>query len=389
AIKSKVKIAEMNKFLDDDNFKFVRKSADVDKELNIKKVYTALYKANKDNPNGEKALYKLAMIAVEQKSEARAMKIFKKLFDEFPYGDHSKDSFGRFIAYLRYNILQFFKDGDMKKVVALGYEYKNEISVASGKDVNEMLFSIGRAMMELKLYSNAKDSFVRLSRESPKYKSEEVYYLCMISSYLSYDYDLSEKCSGELLTNYSGGKHEEEAKYYRAKSLFKLEKYQAAITLTKERIKKMLSKNNKLGLAEAYSGIAEAYSRLNDNNNAVMYYKNILLLEKGGEATAERQEILVRTILKVAELSYLSNNFKDAVTYYEQYFKGRNLKPDDNIHLFYLAKSYKNRKDNDSALLYFNKLITNSSRGFFAKSAKEEIKQIEFIKRYKDKVTNG
>jgi TolA-binding protein len=384
AIKSRLKIADLGALIDEKKYNLVMKSTDVDFVLDLKKVYIDVYKANKKNEHGEKALYELGRLALEKKNEIRAMKIYKKAYDEFPDGKYADKSFKHFIKYFNKLVKQHYTDNESKKVVALYHKYKKEIKAYSSKNVTEVLFYIGRSLMDLKLYSLAVEVFDRIRYEDKRYENEEVIYLCMTAAYASRDYEKAIECADELLLKYKKSEYKNKAEYIRAKSTYLVGGYQKSIPLLAAYLDKKINKNNRLLIAEVYSDIADAYIMIGKEKNAIPYYKKILKAVRPEIKDEKYKKINNDIILKLAGLSYVLKNYSDAIKYYEIYLKDRTLTAEDNVHLFYLALSYKNTDDYDSALLYFKELLSNSSRGFYARSAKDEIKYIRFLETYED-----
>jgi tetratricopeptide (TPR) repeat protein len=384
AVQSRLRIAEQGSLIDKKKYNLVMKSTDVDFVLDLKKVYIDVYKTNKKNKYGEKALFELGKIAEDQRNDLRAMNIFKKVYEEFSDGEHNKESFKLFTKHFNKLVKQYYLENEIKKVVALYHKYKKEIKTASGKDITGVLFYIGKSLIDLRLYSLATEVFDRIRNEDVTYENEEVIYLCMIAAYRSRNYEKAEECSSELLVRYKKSKYKNEAEYLRAKSAYFLKRYEEAVSLIEAYIKKKANRKNEASVLEAYTDIAEAYNKMGREKDAISYYKKILNMVDKKKKEKKYKKIKEDTILKLAGHSYMSKNYENAITYYEEYFKDRTLVPDDNVHLFYLAKSYVNDFDYDTALLYFNKLLENSNRGFYAKSAKEEIKFIKFLALYED-----
>jgi TolA-binding protein len=385
AVEGRLKIAKIRTMVDENKFSIVMRSSDVDFVLDLKNVFKEVYKTNKDNKYGQLALYELGEIAAKQKNELRAMRIFKKLYDDYPKGKYYKKSFDKFLLYFNRLVKKYNSEKDNVRVAELYQKYKEDIKSSKSKEINDALFSIGESLMELRIYSLAVEVFGRIREDDKSYKSEEVLYLGTYAAYHSKNYKISEELSRELLTKHKDSKYKDKTEYFKAESKYFLGKYKDAEWLLKEYIDKRGEKADDIEKIRIYSDIAESYDKQGNEKEAVSYYKKVLNIAEKYKRKGTYKKIRERAVLRITGLSYVSKNHSDAVKYYGKYFKDKKeLTPDDNMHLFYFAKSYQNQNKLDSALFNYKKLLNNLDRGFYAKAAKDEIKYIEFLKKYED-----
>ncbi len=387
AVRSRLKIAEIGAKLGPKKYSIINKSSDINFVLDMKSVYTKAYLENKDNKYGQLSLFELGNIAVKQGNDLRGLQLYKKLNDDYPLGTYFDTSLTNIIELLNKIVAQRYRAAEYLKVVSMYKEYDEEIKSAYSSDVAGVLYYVGRSLVELKLFSPALELFEKIRNENPEYKDEELTYLSALSAFGAQRFELAEKYSDEHLGRFHKSRFREEVDTIKAKSVFKLARYDEAITLLKKATTSKHNKSSPLSLVEIYSDIAKSYSNQSQEGRAIDYYKEALRIAKKRRGESVFAKIYNDTLLSLASLSFVSKNYLNSTMYYEksltEKIKNKSLKTGDNTHLFYLAKSYQARADLESAKRYYNILLKNSTQGFYARSAKEELVQVELRQKLK------
>eukprot|EP00388_Colpodella_angusta_P011992 GDKJ01030485.1.p1 GENE.GDKJ01030485.1~~GDKJ01030485.1.p1 ORF type:complete len:1008 (-),score=173.18 GDKJ01030485.1:3319-6342(-) len=145
--------------------------------------------------------------------------------------------------------------------------------------------------------------------------------------------------------------------YETAKRLFYADKFDKAIPALTEYIRK---NPTSVESYEAKYLIAESYNKLNDKNQALNYYYQVIADNK--------YKSVNKALVKAAEIEYNANNFNRAITNYKNILRLVADKKDQQSALIGLMESYYKISRTDSTIYYANEVANTPDLVLGAKS---------------------
>lgn len=135
-----------------------------------------------------------------------------------------------------------------------------------------------------------------------------------------------------------------------AKELYSIEKYQQAIVALKNYIR---NNPQTAQAAEAKFFIADSYYRLNDKENALQYFYQVI--------AENRTNYVSRSAYRAGEIEYLAKRYPNAITNYRLVLNTSQNKKDAVVAWSALMDSYFNLQKADSATYFAKEILNNGN----------------------------
>ncbi len=201
---------------------------------------------------------------------------------------------------------------------------------------------------------------------------DTIFYTCDVANKLNKKQELAKYAS--ILVNSSSSEKQEWGHYFMGEAYLRMGLYSKAYS----EFSSVMNSSNVLIASAAYYGIARYYALKNDFKNAEKYYLDLINLypnsAKSEWGELDLSLLYVNKYKETKDLNYLKKakiHLFNIYKIYDQTFKKMD------VVIYYIGYIYELTGNKNSALKYYNELITNYPKSSYIKTAKDAIQKLK------------